>query len=194
MTVGKESPVRAGHMQKETMKNRNTTEKILQKHGAKAGFSLLELLLCIMIIGLMSVMLVTGVQLALEAYTRVVDQANARVVLSTTMTMLRTDLSDARDVKTDTGKLKYEDRVTGASCTLYVDEDTADLYIETKYGTESSEDKLFISETGSTKNLHVTCDEITYDKDNGTVMFAGLCVTKDGRVIAASDYTVRIAQ
>lgn len=70
-------------------------EKTKKKLSSVLGFSLIESMVCMLIVGLVSVTMVTGIQCSVHAYQKVIDEANGRVLLSTAMTMLRNELSTA---------------------------------------------------------------------------------------------------
>ena len=65
----------------------------------KKGFSLAELLLAIAIMLLATSIVVAGIPAAVSAYRKVVDVANANVLLTTTATCLRDELDMATDAK-----------------------------------------------------------------------------------------------
>ena len=70
-------------------------EKTKRKLSSRLGFSLVESMVCMLVVGLVSVSMVTGIQCSVHAYQKVIDEANGRVLLSTAMTMLRNELSTA---------------------------------------------------------------------------------------------------
>lgn len=66
-----------------------------------AGFSLTEMLVTTLILALVSTLLVTGVSVAIDTYQKMVKTANAQVALSTTITVLRSELGRSQDVRVD---------------------------------------------------------------------------------------------
>ncbi len=74
------------------------------KLRSQNGFSLTEMLVTTLILGLVSTLMVTGIQSAIDVYHKTVDCANAQVALSTTVTALREELGTATAVKDSTGR------------------------------------------------------------------------------------------
>lgn len=76
------------------------------------GFTLTEMLVTMLILALASTLMATGIPVAIDTYHRTVNSANAQVALSTTATVLRTELGTATKVvneKSDgTGKIFYK--------------------------------------------------------------------------------------
>ena len=77
-----------------------------------SGFSLAETLVALLIVLMVSSILVAGLPAAFQAYSKVVDGANAQVLLSTGATRIRDELGFATDVyymvSTDKGAYKIE--------------------------------------------------------------------------------------
>ena len=63
-----------------------------------SGFSLAETLVALLIVLMVSSILVAGLPAAFQAYSKVVDGANAQVLLSTGATRIRDELGFATDV------------------------------------------------------------------------------------------------
>ncbi len=81
---------------------RNLLQKL--KDG-KAGFSLAETLIAILILLMVSAIVAGAIPTASNVYAKTVDTANAQLLLSTTLTILRDELSTAADIsKGDDGK------------------------------------------------------------------------------------------
>ena len=76
------------------------------------GFTLTEMLVTMLILALASTLMATGIPVAIDTYHRTVNSANAQVALSTTATVLRTELGTAAkvvDEKPDgSGKIFYK--------------------------------------------------------------------------------------
>ena len=78
------------------------------KKRAGSGFTLAETLTAILLIGFVGLIITGGIQAGLYARSRVVDAANAEVLLSTTLTELQNELEAAQEIRTDdSGKLSY---------------------------------------------------------------------------------------
>ena len=64
-----------------------------------AGFTLTEMLVTMLIMVLASTLLATGVPVAIRTYHQVTNSANAQIALATTLSILRSELGTARDVR-----------------------------------------------------------------------------------------------
>lgn len=71
------------------------------------GFTLTEMLVTVMLMTLASTLLATGVPVAIDAYQKTVNSANAQIALSTTLTVLRTEVGMSSDVRVVDGKIYY---------------------------------------------------------------------------------------
>ena len=161
---------------------------IRKKSGRKSGFSLIETVVSLLIIVLMSGMMVTGIRLAVKVYTTVVDKANAQVLLTTTETILRNELSTARNIEKQTDGISYQNSVTGQKCTLS-SPDTDILKIQDG----KTDEKRLIQETTGTKNLHIRFEKIIFSTDGRYITVSGLTVTKGTQTLAGpEDYLIGI--
>ncbi|MBR0417535.1 MAG: prepilin-type N-terminal cleavage/methylation domain-containing protein [Erysipelotrichaceae bacterium] len=125
------------------------------------GFSLAELLLAIAIMLLATAIVAAGIPAAANAYRKVVDVANAQLLLTTTATCLRDELDMATDVNIDksgnTTTIDYYD-ANGWYCVLEstVDGDDAQSISVTKnYGPSESETMLLVSDSAASKKFVV---------------------------------------
>lgn len=80
---------------------------------ATRGFSLVELLVTTLILALTSVMMATGVPVALDTYQRTVRTANAQMALSTTLSALRSEIGLSTEVAVMGQKVFYYDTELG---------------------------------------------------------------------------------
>ncbi|MBR5341383.1 MAG: prepilin-type N-terminal cleavage/methylation domain-containing protein [Erysipelotrichaceae bacterium] len=72
---------------------------MINKVYGKNGFTLAELLLAIIILLLATGIVAGGIPAAINAYRKVVDAANAQILLTTTTTCLRDEFDLASDIK-----------------------------------------------------------------------------------------------
>ena len=155
----------------------------------KRGFSLGEMLATVMILVLAAGMLAAGVPLAANAYRSVVETANAQVLLSTTMTALRTELGSAQTVETqaaeETGKITYYSIDTMKTQIANANGSEAGIWF-TPYITIKESDqpdyshrRLLIS-AAAADGLYATYDSITYNKDTKLFTIVNLRVMKPG--------------
>ncbi len=76
--------------------------KRMKRLRSNLGFTLAELMIAMLILSMVTAVAAGGIPVAINAYTRVVDTANAQVLLSTTMTKLREELGTASEIKLPT--------------------------------------------------------------------------------------------
>ncbi len=163
-------------------------DKIRQKIHSKGGFTLAEMLLAIIILLLVSVIMVTGIPAAKEAYEKVVLASNAEVLLSTTISSLRNELGTAQDPDTSTeatglpdgSAIAYYNSARGATSRIYVPDDKK-IMIQRYYSADglskNDEAVRLMSSKASTADLYVTYSSVTYA--NGIVTFTGLSVDRE---------------
>ena len=151
----------------------------------KRGFSLGEMLATVMILVLAAGMLAAGVPLAANAYRSVVETANAQVLLSTTMTALRTELGSAQTVETqaaeETGKITYYSIDTMKTQIANANGSEAGIWF-TPYKSNQSDDthrRLLIS-AAAADGLYATYDSITYNEATKLFTIVNLRVMKPG--------------
>ena len=161
------------------------------------GFTLAELLMVILILLLVSTVVATGVPAAVNAYQKVVDSANAQLLLSTTVSSLRRELSLAGEVGTD-GSNGVEYYINGQGQKLTVSDD--DLTIEAKFILTSDEDgikrtwlidnegkeiipkAITLAGRGNDIRMVPKFDSLTYE--NGFFTVKKLQIEKDGSTAA----------
>ncbi len=92
------------------------------KRRSNAGFTLAETLMATLILLLISLIMANGVPIVMRAYERVVVAGNARLLMSTTISVLRDELSTARNIQVDetAGTITYFSMDRGAECQIYL--------------------------------------------------------------------------
>lgn len=163
----------------------------LKKIRSRAGFTLAETLLAVLILLLVSGIVATGVPVAQNVYNKVVRGANAQSLLSTTVAALRDELGTAWNVqyipeKVPETSITYYSSDTGAKSMLYLGEkdngeEDNKIYIQEYQGidVQGSNPKeggkhLLVSAAAATDKLLVTYTGIT--SDNNVVTITGLAV------------------
>ena len=151
----------------------------------KKGFTLAETLLAATITLIVAGLLAGGIPLALNAYHKVVDSANAHVVLATLTTELRDELALANDVTSNGTSLTYTNK-SGRNTNLYKKEDG--IYLkDTKSGSEA----LLLSKASMANNLYVAYDSVAFS--NGMITFTNLKVCNKDLVLTSLDeYKIRV--
>lgn len=173
------------------------------------GFSLAETFLAILILLLVSSIVVAGIPTAANAYYKVVEAANAQVLLSTTMTVLRDELGTAKNVTIDGTAISYTtsgggrvQMVNGEDAAASAGDGGGAVPAGTTGGT--SKDGILkragdasvplVSKAAANKSLHTKYDSVSYA--DGVVTFTNLSVVKDsneGSVLAAIDsFQIRV--
>ncbi len=103
-------------------------KRLIQKLKSRAGLTLAETLLTVVILLLASGIVATGMPAAVSAYRNAIDAANAQVLLSAAVNALRGELSTARDVKVsvDMKTIIYTDAETGSRMKICLGKDPQD--------------------------------------------------------------------
>lgn len=145
-----------------------------------SGFTLAELLMVVIILLLASSIATVGISSAANAYQKVVDSANAQLLLSTTISSLRRELAMASEVKEDGEKLVYTSGETGLAITLVSAGDgIRQQWTNTK---GESEDHLLVTEKAATKDMISSFSGITFS--GGVYTVSGLKIVKNGHEYA----------
>lgn len=97
--------------------------KMICKLKSRAGFSLAETLLAVLILLMVSTIVATGIPVAQNAYNKVVLAADAQSLLSTTISALRNELGTANDVSVSDKTITYLSARTSAYSQIYLDGD-----------------------------------------------------------------------
>ncbi|MBE6994620.1 MAG: type II secretion system protein [Ruminococcaceae bacterium] len=156
----------------------------MKRLNSRTGFTLAEVLITVLILLMITAVVAGGMPVAANAYYKVVDAANAQVLLSTAMTELRDQLGLASGAAVESGALTYAG--PGGDSRIWLGGDGTILLRQTI----AAADRPLVSVKAQTKNLTVTYTSVTVD---GTlVTFEDLRVEKKGRSVAALDeYCVR---
>lgn len=157
----------------------NICKRIRQKLKSRLGFTLAEMLMAVLILLMVSSVVAGGVPVAANAYYKVVDAANAQVLLSTTVTKLRRELAFASACKLKSGSTEIENYTNGEirKVMTLVSKDKDGIQLDwIEGGSQHSEPLVRIAAT--TKGLYATFEKITY-KD-GFFTVEDLKVQKDG--------------
>lgn len=145
--------------------NRN----ISQQHDRhSAGFTLTEMLVTILILVLASTLLATGIPVAIDTYRKTVRTANAQVALSTTITVLKSELGTAQDITNVGDRVRYKTS-DGYYATIGNSSDLEEIWgLDKQYFNGSNEmmyDYGLITNSAITDELRVKCDRIYLEED-----------------------------
>ncbi len=168
---------------------------------SRKGFSLGEMLVAVLILVMVSAVVAAGVPAAANAYFKVVDSANAQMLLSTTLTKLRSELSTATDVDcsgsptiTYCNALGVKSKIT--LVTTPNDKGEAGIFVELvglSSGEGSSTDKykqLLVS-LKAASGMFMQYSGVAYS--DGVITFTDLTVMKGEKPLASvGDYRIRV--
>lgn len=171
---------------------------VLKKLNKGSGFTLSEMLIAVVILVMITASVLPA---AVTAYKNAVDAANAQVLLSTTVSALRSELSTAWDVKTSDGTtITYKSSDTGSRSVISIEEDKIMLeeyaldYNQHWHDsndapkTEEATKRTLVSGAmrqttrNETEQMTVTYTRAAYA--DGYVKIEGLCVKRGETVIA----------
>ena len=176
-------------------------EKIKGKLHSNKAFTLAETLLAVLILLMVSTIVATGIPVARNAYEKVVLASNAEVLLSTTISTLRNELGTAMNVDIPGGAtensvksgsdITYYNSSRGSSSKISMTSGGTDIQFQRYYSangfSKGSEPVNLISDKTATNNLHVTYNQVKYNKDTGIVTFSNLAVKRDSTVLASRE-------
>ena len=98
-----------------------------QKRSGKSGFTLAETLITVLLLLMVSSIVAAGIPVARNVYEKVLVSANAEVLLSTSVSALRSELGTARTVSvSDDGSISYYSGSTGSYSRIYPDNNNAE--------------------------------------------------------------------
>ena len=176
---------------------------MIRKKRNRSGFSLAETLVAILILLMVSAIVAGAIPTASNVYAKTVDAANAQVLLSTVITVLRDELSNATSIeKTDDTTIKYingsyrklvlqgeSESADGPAPGIWLcigvlstDSTSADVVYSNPGGENS---RLLVSKEATTKNLTVKFDSLDYI--GGVVIFHNLRVERSGVTLASRE-------
>lgn len=178
------------------------------------AFSVSEALVALIILLLVTEIVAAGIPAAGRAYDNVVVASNAEVLLSTSMSALRNELSTARDitVSPDGDSVVFYNEAYGSMSKIYLDEDGTIMLNKYYHGTDSQEGDLIgaaaptateykakplVSKKTSGDKIYVTYTKIDpLNVNDGIITFKGLRVlrTKDGSTTKAArtEYSIKV--
>ncbi len=153
--------------------------RFLKKPLNSRGFTLAETLIAILILMMVSSVIAGALPAASNAFTKTVDAANAQVLLSTAITVLRDELSMATGVSHDGMSITYRSGSLGS--VSEITKVTDGIKITTWYGygkgdASSGKGRYLVSQKASTKDLCLTYDSVTVQ--DGVITFQNLQVVK----------------
>lgn len=156
----------------------------------RAGFTLAEVLVAILILLMVSSIVAVGIPAAKNAYQGTVAASNAEVLLSTTIKALQGKLGTASSVKTDDNdSVVFYNSDTHGQSRIYKDPTTKNIMYQENYdeGTQdnSSAPVSLVPEKAMEEDQFPTYQSVTVTEGN-IVTFIGLSVIKNNTEIASA--------
>lgn len=158
---------------------------MLKKIKKKKGFTLVESLVAILILVLLSSVAANAVFSAISTYSNIVDSANAQLLLSTTISEIRDELSTATDIEASYSSFTYTSSITGdRNC---IQNSSKGIAIVEYLGIEEKQERerLLVSIPAASKNLICSYKEVQYN--DGILAIYDINVKRNGVVIAHLD-------
>ena len=168
---------------------------VKNRRRGEQGFTLAETLMAVLILLMVSAVVAAGVPAAANALSKTVAASNAQVLLSTTITALRDELSMADIPDQGAGtSIAYTNSMGNAS-TISSEENAEEngIYLRvTAYGADSNSNRrLLVSQEAATSDLYATFDSIVCS--NGVVTVTGLAVKRGSNTVAGPlNYKIRV--
>ena len=178
--------------------------KLRKKLISPGGFTLAETLIVVLILLMVTSVVAAGIPVAANALDNVVETSNAQLLLSTTMTALREELSTAQDIEVlagSTSTVTYTNSL-GLKSEIYLGDGGKTIMLKQYTSLTDTEGKvlpLASNETASkgrktnTPALYTTYTGVTYV--NGIVTFNGLAVKRmnnDKDLADSINYSIRV--
>ena len=151
----------------------------------RTGFTLVEMLVVLCIVLLVTAVCATGITAARDAYVNVVDASNAQLLLSTSLTRLRDELSTAFEVSVEDNVISYRNSVSGKDATIS-NGDRGILL--TEY--DGAAAHLLVSDKTATARLKSALSDVSYDPDAHTLTLTLTITRKGAEMVTVEDYII----
>ncbi len=168
----------------------------------RGGFTIGEVLVSVLILMMVFSIVAAGIPTAANAYYKVVDSANAQVLLSTTMTRLRAELSTATEVKCSDTTITYR-CAAGSQSKIYLEPLSAGgggesaltpgVWLQEYAGISEKPEYThpLVSPKAASASLYLKYTKADYS--GGVITFQKLQVMKGDQVLAEMDaFKVRV--
>ena len=202
-------------------KRDNTVQKKIFNKLNRKGMTLIETLVAMLILGMVTSVVAGGIPTAVNAYEKIVLASNAEVLLSTTISKLRNEISTASEIEVDESKktITYYSAIYNTFSKIFSADGTSDkiknydgtglkdgdtfpehaaayqMYAKSKTSNKEGPITYLISTEAATGDLFVSFESVEYRKDVGIVTFTNLSVDRlNGMTgLAARDtYSIRV--
>ena len=170
--------------------------QIFKRIKNRRGFTLTETMVTLIIVLLVFGIVVTGIPIAVNALHKIVDTANAQLLMSTTMIKLRDELGKAESVSTSGTAITYQ---TSDGFNRRIDcKDNADdggIYVEYLSGLSgtASKPELLVSKPAANKNLHMVYKVASPAYSKGVLTLTDLEVKRGSETLFTIDtFKIRV--
>ena len=140
----------------------NWSSNMKGKIQSKKGFSLVEMLTAVLLLSLMVGFVGGGVVVVRDAYENITLRAEARTLLSTAITSISTELSQAKDISQESSTCYFYH--TGRKYRMSLQNKNGNIYIVSDVGENSI--PLLTKQT-LTRGLTPTIKQLTFDTTSG---------------------------
>lgn len=168
--------------------------KLFSRLRRRGGFSLSETLVAVLILLMVSAVVAGGIPVAANVYRKVVDTANAQVLLSTSMTALRDELGTATEIVAPAGATSAAYTAgSGIQSRISLSDDGIFLEQYTDYPESIRQDyaRLLVSKPAASRELVTAYGSIVYE--DGIVTVTDLTVKKGTVTLAeAGSFQIKI--
>lgn len=148
---------------------------------SRRGFTLAETLMAILILLMVTAVVAAGIPAASNALNKAVEASHAQVLLSTTMTALRDELTTAKEITVDGKTVTYQDG-SGISSEITVKADG--IYLKKQLEDGTAIERLLVSQKAATSDLRADYSGVSIA--GNIVSFSGLVVQKGQSASAAT--------
>ncbi len=159
----------------------------MKKLKSNSGLTLAEMLVVVLLLGIVVGFIAGGIPTVLRLFNRITDNGDAQVLLSTTTTCLRDELTTAKDISTEGTKINYTNQY-GDNCYISLDTNNTSLSgegIYLNYVGGSSYSRLLVSREAASRSLHTSYTSVSYS--SGIITFTGLKVYRGSTELSGLD-------
>lgn len=162
-------------------KVRKRFSKLKKRANNRSGFTLAEVLIAMLILLMVSGIVAAGIPAAANSYQKVVNASNAETVMSTAISMLRSELGSAKDIVVSDGGKKISYFNTGRMADSEISVSSPDAngpkpIMINKYASISSNASEQLISAGRGTQMNVTFSAIAYVGTTGIITISGLQV------------------
>ena len=157
----------------------------MENRQKRKGFTLVETLITVLIMLVLTAVATTVVTTAVRNYREIVDGANAQLLLSTTISEIRDELTMSTDIECKADVISYTSSATGHENTI---SNNAEGIMLSEYDGEHT--RLLVSKKAANMNLVCSYEKAVYS--DGIITVSNLLVKRGDLVLASlEEYKVK---